>query len=61
MDNYVIFMAFEDLKGNKEKAESIVSKYFNTFRHIDYTLHKLLPGEAKGKAANVSWCVEQFE
>jgi hypothetical protein len=54
-------MAFEDLKGNKEKAESIVSKYFNTFRHIDYTLHKLLPGEAKGKAANVSWCVEQFE
>lgn len=60
-DNYVVFLAFEDVKGNKDKAELIVEKYANIFRHVDYTIHKLLPGESKGKASNVSWCVEQFE
>lgn len=28
---------------------------------MDFTQHKMRPGEAKGKAANVSWCVQQFE
>lgn len=44
-----------------EKVERIISKFRNSFRHIGYTLHKLVEGEAKGKASNVSYCVESFK
>jgi hypothetical protein len=47
--------------GVKEKVEGIIKKYQKNFKHIGYSLHKLAAGEAKGKASNVSYCVEHFE
>jgi len=46
-----------DVKG---KVERIIRNFGGSFRHIAYTLHQLAPGEAKGKASNVSYCVEHF-
>jgi hypothetical protein len=43
--DFVVFLAFENVdKGVKDKAEIIIKKFRNSFRHIDYTIHKLQPG-----------------
>lgn len=47
-------------KNAKEKACRITENFKSSFRHIGYSIHPLAPGEAKGKAANVSYCVEHF-
>jgi cellulose synthase/poly-beta-1,6-N-acetylglucosamine synthase-like glycosyltransferase len=45
----------------QEKAEKIVSDNRGKFRHLGYTIHSLAAGEAKGKASNISSCMEKFE
>ena len=61
-NNYVVFLAMEEHEmGSKEKAEKILRAQQEKFRHIGYTIHTLAAGEAKGKASNVSYCVENFQ
>lgn len=59
---YLIFLAMEaHEEGSDKKAEAIINKFRNKFRHMDYTRHQVKPHEQKGKASNVSWCVEHLE
>ncbi|MBS1890176.1 MAG: hypothetical protein JST59_02705 [Actinobacteria bacterium] len=51
----------EHEKHSEKKAESIIRNYNGSFRHIGYTVHRISKGEAKGKASNVSYCVERFK
>lgn len=42
------------------KATSIITKSKAKFLKMGFTRHEVRPGEAKGKASNVSWCVEHL-
>jgi hypothetical protein len=46
--------------GSQKKAEKMIQEHKGKFRHLSYTIHYLAAGEAKGKASNVSYCVEHF-
>lgn len=37
-----------------------MSNFQDKFKFISYTLHKLAPGEAKGKASNVGYCCDRM-
>jgi hypothetical protein len=47
-------------EGSDNKAERILKQFQGKFRFISYTLHQIRQFEQKGKASNVSWCVENL-
>lgn len=44
-----------------EKAQLLINKYGKYFRLMSYSHHHVREHEQKGKASNVSWCVENLE
>ena len=38
-----------------------MGEYRSKFKLIQYTKHVIKDGESKGKASNVSWCVEHMK
>jgi hypothetical protein len=38
----------------------MIEKNKEKFKYMGYSTHKVKEGEAKGKASNVSWCVERL-
>lgn len=60
--NYLVFMAMErHEEGSEAKAASIIDRFRSCFRMMEYTCHELREHEHRGKASNVSWCVEHLE
>jgi len=57
---YIICLAMEEAEvGCRSKAEQLVIRFKQYFKSILVTVHPAgLPGEARGKGANVSWAVE---
>lgn len=47
-------------KDSDLKAIRLVEKFKNKFRFINYSIHHIREFEQKGKASNVSWCVEHL-
>jgi hypothetical protein len=39
----------------------LIKVFEDNFKHMHYTIHKLRPGEAKGKHTNVNCCLESME
>ena len=47
---------------SEEKALSLIAMYHNCFAKIVYTLHPTnIPGEIRGKAANVGWAAARLD
>jgi len=62
VSTYLIFLAMEEHEeGSDLKAKQLIARFQNKFRNIDFTRHKVRELEQKGKASNVSWCVEHME
>ena len=60
--HYLVFMAMEAHEaGSDQKGERLLAMYRHKFRLMDYSLHQIRENEQKGKASNVSWCVEHLE
>ena len=60
--SYLVFLAMEEHEPESDvKARQLMARFQNKFRAIDFTRHKVRPNEQKGKASNVSWCVEHME
>ena len=51
----------EHEKDSDVKAQQLIARFQNKFRFIDFTRHQIREFEQKGKASNVSWCVERME
>lgn len=51
----------EHEKDSDVKAQQLIARFQNKFRFIDFTRHTIREFEQKGKASNVSWCVEHME
>ncbi len=43
------------------KAKKLLEEYKSSFRQMGYTIHDIRQYEQKGKASNVSWCVENLQ
>lgn len=60
--NYLIFLAMEAHETDCEKkAHHLIHAFKDYFRVIEFTKHEIREYEQKGKASNVSWCVEHLE
>jgi predicted nucleic acid-binding Zn ribbon protein len=42
------------------KAKKLLEEYKSSFKQMGYTIHDIRQYEQKGKASNVSWCVENL-
>ncbi len=47
-------------KDSDQKGQRLVEKYKSKFRFINFSMHHIRQYEQKGKASNVSWCVEHL-
>ncbi|TPX32336.1 hypothetical protein SmJEL517_g04543 [Synchytrium microbalum] len=58
--SYTVVLAMEEREdGYKVKADTLVSEFSGYFQSILVTVHKLVPGEVKGKGANVNYASRQ--
>ena len=61
-ERYLVFMGMEFHEEDSDlKAEKLIKKFEERFRLMGYTRHHIRQYEQKGKASNVSWCVEHIE
>lgn len=58
---YDVYLAMEEAEdGAVAKGDALCKKYAQCFRFCGYTVHpQHLPGEARGKASNLSWASKQ--
>lgn len=58
----MVFLAMEAHEEHSEqKAEELIRQFNSKFRTMGYSHHHIREFEQKGKASNVSWCVEHLE
>ena len=61
-ERYMVFLAMEGHEeGSDRKAEKLIKKFEGKFLLVGFTRHQIRKYEQKGKASNVSWCVEHLE
>lgn len=57
----MVFLAMEKHEDNSDlKAKRLIERFRGKFRVMDFTRHEIRQYEQKGKASNVSWCVEHL-
>lgn len=47
-------------KGSDVKAKALIDKTKHNFLSMNFSQHVVQDGEMKGKASNVSWCVQRL-